>query len=238
MSKTGRLKGLADVLADQFVSRQHDRGGYWAMGVLYRQCSWGGNNKLEIDLLLAIARPRSRACRRSATEYAAKLRQYVGPFGVSFESLTAARVLVHFDEESRAHRWTTRETGGEPFHVTVAIEDDRGRTGEAVRAGWCWRQSWHTNLRLIVQQSRRSPLGRRAAQALTVMRLDDCAGCGGEFDVSDADCPHCGLPNPAEAATAARLASRRRDSIGCLLQLVVLAGLALLYYKACVEPLP
>ncbi len=148
MSRPGRLKGLADSLADQFVSRNHDRGG-WAMGVLYRACMRSGRGELEIDLLSRTSRPHSRASQRSAQEYASKLRVYGSVFGVPSDSVRAARVVVRFNEESRAHRWTHRVTGGDPFRVAVTLEDDQGRHAQSVKAGWCWPDSWYLGVRLF-----------------------------------------------------------------------------------------
>ena len=72
----------------------------------------------------------------------------------------------------------------------------------------------------------------------TDIRADDCAHCGGEFDRRDPKCPHCGVEDPAAEADAARLANRGKNAIGCMIRIVVLVAVLLLYYKACVEPLP
>lgn len=147
MSRTGRLKGLADSLADQFVSRNHDRGG-WAVGVLYRQCARTGGAEIQVDLLSGTSRPRTRAGQRSSQEYAFKLREYGKVFGVPSDSIKAARVLLRFDEETRAHARTDRLTGGDPFCVAITIEDLQGRRAESMRAGWCWPESWYLGIRL------------------------------------------------------------------------------------------
>lgn len=147
MSRTGRLTGLADCLADQCVSRYHDRGS-WAMGVLHRDCARSGGAEIEVDLLSGTSRPRSRAGQRSAREYASKLREYGRVFGVPLDSIKAALVAVRFNEEARAHAWTDRLSGGDPFCVVITIEDLQGRHAESVRAGWCWPESWYLIFRV------------------------------------------------------------------------------------------
>ena len=147
MSRFRLLNGVAAGLADSFIGRNNDIGGYWAMGLLYRLVLPSGEDRVVLDLLSTDANLGSTVCRTAASTYAAHLQRLLGAFEVPSELVSSATVCAQFGLESPEHARTPKRTAGDPFLCTVVLTDSRTREHVARRAGWCRPHDWRTERR-------------------------------------------------------------------------------------------
>ena len=147
MSRFRLLNGVAAGLADSFIGRNNDIGGYWAMGLLYRSALRSGDGRVILDLLSTETNLGDRVCRTAASTYSAHLQRLLEAFEVPSDLVSSATISAEFGRESPEHGWTPRRTAGDPFLCTVTLSDSRNREHVARRAGWCRPHDWRRESR-------------------------------------------------------------------------------------------
>lgn len=147
MSKFRLLNGVAAGLADSFIGRNNDIGGYWAMGVLYRASLRGGDRLIRLNLLSEESSIQGEAFRVVATNYAAHLQRLLAAYSLPSGIVSAADIVMKYGHLSPDHSWTPKRSQGDPFVCSVILCDSRGRDHVATRAGWCRPHDWRTERR-------------------------------------------------------------------------------------------
>lgn len=130
-----KLNHTAAGLLDKFIGRNNDYEGYWALGFLYMEGRAAGN-RVELDLLAAVAQPSSPACASLARTWAHHLRQALHRHGVAPDELAHAAIVIEFGLPPVPKRPGHIEYG-DPFLCSLRLVAVEGRAAERRRMGHC-----------------------------------------------------------------------------------------------------
>ena len=134
MSRRRVLKGVANALAGSFVSRNNDIGGYWGIGMLYREIETQSEPRVVLDLVGGAAHPGGAAARSGLSQYLAHLERLLRGCSMSLNDVSGASIALEFGTfgACAAPRSTSY---GQPFVCTVALTSSSGRSYTATQAG-------------------------------------------------------------------------------------------------------
>ncbi|HEX8611968.1 MAG TPA: hypothetical protein VF800_11835 [Telluria sp.] len=137
MTRLKTFNHVAAGLLQSFVSRNNDVGGFWALGVLYREVSASDGGVL-LNLLDGAAAPSTPGAAIVASNYAVFLRRALLAKGIGLEELEEASVLVQFNT-ALADRPVDVQCQGDPFVCTVTLRSVHGKEAVMRAAGRCLR---------------------------------------------------------------------------------------------------
>lgn len=123
-----KLRHVAAGLLASFISRNNDLAGYWAPGLLYREC--GADLCVRLNLLAPGAAPSPRIATAAARQYAEFLRRALIRHGLQLEQLAHAEIELRFDADIALND-VGRGWIGEPFVCTVTLTAQDGRAARA-----------------------------------------------------------------------------------------------------------
>lgn len=128
MVSVKKLRHVAAGLLASFICRNNDFAGYWAPGLLYREC--GADLRVRLNLLEPGVVPSPGIATAVAREYAEFLRRALVKHGLRVEQLAQADVELRFDADVALD-----DAGsgciGEPFVCTVTLTAKDGRAALA-----------------------------------------------------------------------------------------------------------
>lgn len=133
MGTNKKLKHAAAGLACCFVGRNNDVGGYWALGLLYRDAP--ADLVVQLRLTDRSATPSTPATLQVARNYAEFLGRALRRQGVDWVDLARATVEVRFNTPHTGPRLSC----GEPFICIVSLASKTGSVGSASATGYCQR---------------------------------------------------------------------------------------------------
>ena len=137
MPRRRELKGVAAGIAQKFVSRYNDIGGYWALGKLYQHAIDASSNEVSIDILSATAEVSSSKLARVTGNYRDYLFTRIDRLGFDRDQISAARISVYFDVEPTLKQIRNKYTWGKPFLCQVSLVDDLSMCRDFEVRGWC-----------------------------------------------------------------------------------------------------
>lgn len=130
-----KLNHTAAGLLDKFIGRNNDYEGYWALGFLYMEGRAAGN-RVELDLIAALAQPSSPACASQARTWTHHLRQALHRHRVAPDELAHAAIVIEFGLPP-----VSKQPGyigyGDPFVCSLHLAAVDGRVAERRRTGHC-----------------------------------------------------------------------------------------------------
>jgi hypothetical protein len=118
------IKGIAYSLLSNFVSRNNDLDGYWAIGKFYQMALERGILEIDFDLLS------SDATDLTTRYYHLKLLGYLDRWQLPHSLVAKANIKLLFEGEIE------ERSPQQNFTCYVIIEDDRGIEYRAVRKGY------------------------------------------------------------------------------------------------------
>ena len=132
MPRRRELVGVARALADSFVSRNNDIGGYWAVGKLYAHAQRTRSAQIELDLRLGNLMPADQQFDGMAREFRRKLQAQL--FGHKLPSawVKQATMKIVFPSTDAA------STNLGEFVCRVEFEDDRAKVFAVSITGAAW----------------------------------------------------------------------------------------------------
>ena len=137
MPRRRELKGVAAAIAQKFVSRYNDIGGYWALGKLYKQATDASSHQISIDLLEATTDVSSPKLTNVAETYRDYLFTRLDGLGFAHDQVSAARISVYFNVEPTPRQMREIHTWGQPFLCRVSLVDDLSTSRDFEVRGWC-----------------------------------------------------------------------------------------------------
>lgn len=136
MVSVKKLRHVAAGLLASFICRNNDFAGYWAPGLLYREC--GPDLRVRLNLLEPGAASSRGIATAVAGNYAEFLRRALLKHGLRLEQLAHADVELRFDADIALND-AGRGWIGEPFVCAVTLAARDGRTASAQGIGRCAR---------------------------------------------------------------------------------------------------
>lgn len=131
MTPLRELKNIAHGLAGTFISRNNDVAGYWAIGMLYRECLAAACTTVEFDLIAGYCLPDGSVARavipRHADWLAARLKG---------RPIASARILLQFGSLG-GFAPPLQASYGDPFACVVILTTAEGRECGVIRTGRC-----------------------------------------------------------------------------------------------------
>jgi hypothetical protein len=136
MRRRQELKGVACDFIGSFLSRNNDVCGYWGIGKLYREAINRCASSVAIDLLGFSIPPNWPVFQSIRAQYTQRLTHIASKAAVQ---RSEAQIIVEFGTlgSCATPRWDSNHSYGDPFVCTVSLVDSKGRTYNAVRAGFC-----------------------------------------------------------------------------------------------------
>ncbi len=119
------IKGIAYSLLGNFVSRNNDLDGYWAIGKFYQMALERGISTIDFDLLSPVATD------FTTRYYHRKLLGYLDRWQLPHNLVAKANIKLLFEGE------TEDRSPQQNFTCYVIIEDDRGIGYRVVSKGYC-----------------------------------------------------------------------------------------------------
>ena len=129
-----KLNHIAAGVLASFVGRNNDVGGYWALGVLYREAASNGNT-VALDLLAPDTAAPSPAAASAARHYAQFLHGALQRQGLAADTLAQARIAVAFNTTAPAHVHYT--SVGDIFACSITLAGTHGSIAERTVYGRC-----------------------------------------------------------------------------------------------------
>lgn len=114
-----------------FVGRNNDLGGYWALGLLYRDAP--ADLVVQLRLADGTASPSTPATMAATRNYAVFLRRALLKKGIAWDELAEANVEIRFTALPEQH------FRGDLFTCTVTLASHAGRHATATIQGHCRR---------------------------------------------------------------------------------------------------
>ena len=125
------LKNIAHGLAGTFISRNNDVAGYWAIGMLYRECLAAACTTVEFDLIAGHCLPDGPVARavipRHADWLAARLKG---------RPIASTRILLQFGSFG-GFAPPLQASYGDPFACVVTLAMVEGQACRVTRTGRC-----------------------------------------------------------------------------------------------------
>ena len=129
MTKNRDLKGIACGVAENFISRNNDFSGYWAIGMLYKGAIEHHTALIELDLITAQAKPGTSVSIAVASHYSTYITKRLAGL-----QILAARITLEFGTFGNSVQpWAP--SYGDPFVCTVSLTSTAGRTYVCSRSG-------------------------------------------------------------------------------------------------------
>lgn len=135
MRKT-KLKDIAASIIEQFISRNNDFGGYWALGCLYKQTIKEGKQSVSIDLPRGEVDLTDDKFDCIAQVLRTHMRRHARVRGVSYDDFESAVITVSFNDDRGARKF--RSACGDPFVCEITLSDIAGKSVSQSRTGYCW----------------------------------------------------------------------------------------------------
>lgn len=131
-----KLNHTAAGLLGKFISRNNDHEGYWALGALSMEAR-RLDNRVELDLLQASARPAAPACASLALIWSGHLHAALARHGALAGELAGASITLEFGLVALPMPpWSY--PFGDPFRCTVRLASADGRVAERQALGRCF----------------------------------------------------------------------------------------------------
>ncbi|GEM_PF-1916376 len=146
MVRRKELKSVAESIADKFVSRYNDIGGYWTIGKIYRFLDTQETTEFTYDIIDQTSTPTYGAFDEIDKPYAQMLVSQCQNKGFC-NMPVGAKVILSFESENIINNGTMKKTGGRSFLCTVVIEDDIGQLWSGQRRDWCWKHQPELEIR-------------------------------------------------------------------------------------------
>ena len=132
------LKGIAAGIVGKFSSRNNDIGGYWAMGVLYRNAVRNGSTVVKLNLLTGEIEPQIKNVGMLVSTFREYLFSRLKAVGFEEYQITGATVELKFGlEENPIKSVLKKDTWGEPYLCSVFLIDDFCKCRSFKKGGWC-----------------------------------------------------------------------------------------------------
>lgn len=138
MPRRRQFRGIANAIANSFVSRNNDVGGYWALGILYLHAKQQSSLRLVIELKPERPDLGGEPFAAVARTYRNALAAHLVSLRLPFAWLASASVAVDFETAALKPLPFGLHTIGNPFDCRVSLVDDRGRAYETTVHGRCW----------------------------------------------------------------------------------------------------
>ncbi|WP_262689833.1 acyl carrier protein [Kordiimonas aestuarii] len=155
--RKGKLKDIAASLVEQFVSRNNDVGGYWALGCLYKQAKKDGKQLVSIDLSRGEVDFASNKFDSIAQMFRTRLKRHARLRGVSYEEFGSAVITVSFNDDQGAQKF--RSGCGDPFVCEVSLTDIAGKSVSQSRTGYCRPHNPKREMRAVANELETIGLG-------------------------------------------------------------------------------
>ncbi|MBN2529807.1 MAG: hypothetical protein JXR76_25680 [Deltaproteobacteria bacterium] len=132
------IKGIAAGIVGKFSSRNNDIGGYWALGVLYRDAVRNGSTVVQLNLLTGDIQPPIRNAGPLISYFREYLFFRLKAVGFEEYQIKGATVELKFGLKENPNESVLRkDTWGEPYLCRVFLVDDLGKCRSFEKSGWC-----------------------------------------------------------------------------------------------------
>lgn len=132
-----RLKTIASNIAGNFISRNNDVDGYWALGLLYETASKSPDNKITIDILSGHSVPDYQYSDYISCKYRDIFFKQAKNNHIDLKHTCEFKIELTFNVNPTAKQVMFRATWGEPFICKVIFVDDLNNERSYAIRSWC-----------------------------------------------------------------------------------------------------
>lgn len=141
MPRRAQLLEIASGLLGSFVSRNNDVGGYWALGVLYRQAQEQGRTQVEVPIWPLNDSLDDALIESLAEKYRQMFLSLMARQQLPLSWLRSAVFSLEFESSNAHPRYRQSQAAERPFVCGLSFTNDLSRTHQLAIAGWCWPHS-------------------------------------------------------------------------------------------------
>lgn len=141
MPRRAQLLEIASGLLGSFVSRNNDVGGYWALGVLYRQAQEQGRMQVEIPIWPLNDSLNDALIESLAEKYGQIFLSLMARQQIPLSWLRSATLSVEFESPNANPRYRQSHAAERPFVCRLSLTSDLDRKHQLALSGWCWPHS-------------------------------------------------------------------------------------------------
>lgn len=137
MTRRRQLQGIALDLLGSFISRNNDVAGYWGIGCLCKLADSSQTAEVSLNLVAGTINPANAAFDKLLAGYAMRLKRHLDSRHITHTRITRTTIHLKFDPVPPQDRTIPITTWGKLYSALVLIEDDMGKSYEAMAYGYC-----------------------------------------------------------------------------------------------------